>query len=126
MAVTYTLGKDYTVSGLSGTADLTVTFAAERVDITTRDGAKPFKMTVDGLHNTTFEGSVLATETTSFVIGDSYDLTVGGSSLGSLVCMTANREESQDGIVTYKLTLRPGLESTAANQITVGPGDYRA
>lgn len=125
MAVTYKLGKNYTVDGLVGTTDLTVTHATERVDVTTRDGDHPFKKTVDGLHNLTFEGSVLATDTTEFIIGLTYPLTVNDVVLGDTICLAANREESQDGIVTYKLTLRPGLESKANNQVTVGPGEFR-
>lgn len=126
MAVTYTLGKDYTVSGLTGATDLTVTHAGERVDVTTRDAAKPFKLTVAGLTQVTFECSVYATNSTKFAIGDSYAVTVNGDSLGDLVCMSANREEPQDGVVTYKLTLRPGFESAVADQIDVGPGTYRS
>jgi hypothetical protein len=39
--------------------------------------------------------------------------------------MDANREEPQEGVVTYKLTLKTGLESATANQVDIGPGEYR-
>lgn len=122
----YTLGKDYTVSGLSGVSDLTVTREVDRVDVTTRKNAKPFKMTASGLPSTTFECTVLADANTSFTIGQAYSVTVAGTALGSLVCMTANREEPQSGVINYKLTLRPGEESETCDQVDIGPGDYRS
>ena len=125
MATTYTLGKEYTVQGLAGVSELTITKSAERIDVTTRCLAKPIKQTVAGLEDTTFEGTVLAAQDTKFKIGDSYALTVKGQSLGELVCMTANREEPQAGVITYKVTLKPGEESETNNQVDVGPGTYR-
>lgn len=122
----YTLGKDYTVSGLSGVSDLTVTREVDRVDVTTRDNAKPFKMTASGLTSTTFECTVLADGDTKFSIGKAYSVTVDGAALGSLVCLTATREEPQSGVINYKLTLRPGEESEVCDQVEIGPGDYRS
>ena len=126
MPSTYSLGKDYTVSGLSGVSELTVTRSGERIDVGTRCLAKPFKQTDVGLTDTTFECTVLATSTTIFTIGKGYTVTVAGESLGMLICMTANREEPQAGVITFKLTLKPGVESETANQIDIGPGDYRS
>ena len=121
----YTLGKDYTVSGLTGVSELTVTRDGERIDVTTRKQSKPFKATVAGFGDMTFECTVMATKTTVFTIGKGYTVTVGGNSLGQLICMSANREEPQAGVITYRLTLKPGLESETADQIDIGPGDYR-
>lgn len=128
MAVTYTLGRDYTVSGLTAATDLTVTRSGERIDITTRFHPKPFKSTVAGFGDLTFECSVYAEATTEFTIGKSYSVTLNGNALGEngLICMTANREEPQEGIITYRLTFKPGLESEIDNQIPIGPGEYRA
>ncbi len=126
MPATYSLGKDYTVSGLAGVSELTLTKSGERIDVTTRCAGLPIKQTDVGLEDTTFEGTVLATATTTFVIGKAYTLTVKGQSLGELICMTANREEPQAGVITFKVTLKPGEESATSNQITIGPGDYRS
>lgn len=128
MAVTYTLGRDYTVSGLTAATDLTVTRSGERIDITTRFHDKPFKSTVAGFADLTFECSVYAADDTEFTIGKAYSVTLNGTALSTdgLICMTANREEPQEGIITYRLTFKPGLESDVANQIPIGPGDYRA
>lgn len=125
MAATINLGKDWTLSGLSGCSDLTVTRNVEAVDTTTRSGAKPIKKTKGGIKDSTFEGTVLATAATEFVIGKEYSLTLNGGAAKPLICMNANREEPGEGVVTFKLTMKPGLESEASNQVTVGPGDYR-
>lgn len=126
----YTLGRDYTVEGLTGATDLTVTYSGERIDVSTRKGAKPYKHTIAGFPDMTFECSVYATATTSFVVGKAYDITLNGADLvdgddNSFICMSANREEPIDGVVTYRLTLKPGLESESPNQTTIGPGSWR-
>jgi len=121
----YTLGKAYTVSGLAGVTDLTVTFEGERIDVTTRKVAKPIKLTAAGFPDMTFECTVLATGTTTFSIGKAYPVTLNGAAFADMICMSANREEPQVGVINYKLTLKPGLESEVADQIAVGPGTYR-
>lgn len=124
MPATYTLGRDYTVSGLTGATDLEVTRSGERIDVTTRAHTKPIKKTVAGFPDLTFSCTVYATAATTFTVGKAYAVTLNGDSLGSLICMDANREEPQDGVVTYKLVLKPGLESETKNQVPVGPGEY--
>lgn len=128
---TYTLGKDYTVSGLDGVSDLTLTIEADRVDVTTRKVAKPFKLTAAGLQAKTFECTVMkkvtdGSQDPDFTIGKKYTVTLAGGDALDLICMTANREEPQAGIITYKLTLRPGEESEICDQVDVGPGTYRS
>lgn len=125
MPSSYTLGKNYTVSGLAGATDLVVTQAAERVDVTTRKGDKPIKASDAGLIDETFECTVLAEAATKFVIGKAYPVTLNGSVLADLVCLQANRDETRTGVITFKLKMRRGLESAATNQFDVGPGGYR-
>ncbi|MFN9913443.1 MAG: hypothetical protein ACK53L_12705, partial [Pirellulaceae bacterium] len=79
-----------------------------------------------GIPDYTFEGTVLATATTSMVIGQSYSLVVNGGTAKDVICLTANREEPQEGVVNYNVTMKPGVASEAANQVTVGPSDYRS
>lgn len=122
---TYTLGRDYTVSGLTGASELTVTREGERIDVTTREHPKPFKLTVAGFPATTIECSVFATQSTSFTVGQAYTLTLNGESFTNVVCMAATREEPQAGIITYRLKFRPGTPHEPANRVQVGPGDYR-
>lgn len=125
MPSVYTLGKNYTVSGLTGASELTVTRSSERVDVTTRKGDMPYKATDSGLIDEVFECTVYAADDTSFVIGQSYAITVNGDALVDAVCMSANREEQKDGVITFKLTFRRGEDAEACNQDEVGPGDYR-
>lgn len=122
---TYTLGRDYTVSGLAGASELTVTREGERIDVTTREHAKPFKLTVAGFPATTIECSVFATATTAFSVGQAYTMTLNGEAFTGVVCMAATREEPQAGIITYRLKFRPGTPADVANQIPVGAGTYR-
>lgn len=122
---TYTLGRDYTVSGLTGASELTVTREGERIDVTTREHAKPFKLTVAGFPATTIECSVFATATTNFTVGSPYTITLNGEAFTDVVCMAATREEPQSGIITYRLKFRPGTPHETANRVQVGPGDYR-
>lgn len=125
MAVTYTLGKNYTVSGLAGASELTVTREGERIDVSTRDNAKPFKLTVAGFASTTIEGSVFATATTSFTVGGTYTITLNGDAFADVVCMSASREEPQSGVITYRLKFRPGTPLDTASRVTIGPGEFR-
>lgn len=122
---TYTLGRNYTVSGLTGASDLTVTRDGERIDVTTRENTKPVKLTVAGFEDMTLECTVLATSTTTFSVGKSYAITLNGGSAMDLICMAATREEPQAGVITYKLKFRPGEESETDDQVSIGPGTYR-
>lgn len=124
MPATINLGRDYTVAGLSGVSDLEVTRSGERIDVTTRAGAKPIKKTMAGFEDSTFTCTVLGGAATIFTIGKEYSLTLNGDVL-PLICMNAVREEPQEGVYNYKLTMKPGVESETANQLDVGPGDFR-
>jgi len=67
---------------------------------------------------------VLAKADTFFTVGKQYTVTLAGDAF-TLICMDANREEPQEGIINYKLTMKPGEESEVDNQVQVGPGTYR-
>jgi hypothetical protein len=113
---TYTLGKDYTVEGLTGASDLTWTQAGERLDVTTREGTKPYKKTVAGLVKHTVDCSVLAQDSTKFEIGETVSLVLNDQERTCIV-VQANRSEPKDGVVTYSLQLTPG--SSPANTCPV-------
>ncbi len=124
MAATINLGRDYTVAGLTGVSDLEMTYSGERIDVTTRYGAKPIKRYKTGFPDKTFTCTVLAKADTFFTVGKQYTVTLAGDAF-TLICMDANREEPQEGIINYKLTMKPGEESEVDNQVQVGPGTYR-
>lgn len=114
---TISLGKNYTISGAIGNvSDLTLTTAGEKIDITTRTGTDPFKMTDIGLSKFTLEATVLAEASTTYAIGGSVSVTASGVT-GTLICTNADRSEPVDGVVTYKLTLTHGYVS--ANTVSV-------
>ncbi len=122
---TYTLGKDYTVSGLTGVSELTYTRTGERLDVTTREGAKPYKKTVAGFGDETLECSVFepAGQTggaafAGFKIGEQKTVVINGTSIQAVI-MSANRSEPQDGVVVYQLTLRPGEALDTAQQAPI-------
>lgn len=108
---TISLGKDFTITaGLQNVSDLTLTRAAEKIDITTRTGTKPLKHTEAGLQKITLECAIIAEAGTTYAIGSSLSLTSSGYS-GSVIVTNADRSEPNDGLVTYKLTLTPGFAS---------------
>ena len=125
MPATINLGKDYTVAGLTGVSDLELTRTSERIDVMTRAGSKPIKRTMAGFEDMSFTCTVLGGATTAFTVGKEYSVTLAGD-VFPLICMSAVREEPQEGVYNYKLTMKPGVESELVNQLAVGPGDFRA
>lgn len=112
MATTISLGKSYTITGaLENVSDLTVTRAAEKIDVTTRAGTKPLKFTEAGLPKITLECTVIAESDTSYEMGGQVSVTCADYT-GNAIIVNADREEPDDGPVTYKLTLTPGTAST--------------
>ena len=108
MATTISLGKDYTItSGLTNVSDLTLTRSGEKIDVTTRFGAKPLKYTEAGLPKITLECTVIAGADTTYPVGGSVTVASSGFS-GSVIIVSADRSEPHDGMVTYKLSLTPG------------------
>jgi hypothetical protein len=110
MAFSYTLGKDYTIDGLAGVSELTVTDAAENVDITTRYGSNPLRFTAVGLGKITLEATVMATDETTFDVGGAVTIECPDFD-GTAIIVSAPREEGEDGAVSYRLTMTPGTAS---------------
>lgn len=114
---TINLGKDYTItSGLTNVSDLTLTYSAEKIDITTRAGSLPLKYTEAGLAKITLECTVIAESGTTYSVGGAVSVASSGYT-GTVVVVSADRDEPDDGPVTYKLTLTPG--SAVANPVAV-------
>lgn len=108
---TINLGKDFHVDGLAGVGELTWTQSAEKLDVTTRTGNKPYKQTKAGLVKHVFECTVYADDATTFSIGAAKTLTINGLEHDCIIA-SARRSEPKDGVVTYQLTLTPGTAST--------------
>jgi hypothetical protein len=109
---TITLGKDYTVDGLTGASDLTYAESGEKLDVSTRTGTKPYKQTKAGLVQKSLECTVFAEASTQFAVGEARTVKLNGG--GDIACIvtSARRSEPKDGIVTYQLTLKPGTAPT--------------
>lgn len=105
---TISLGKDYTISGgIDNVSELTITRTGEQLDVTTREGSLPLKYTVAGLQKITLECTILAEASTTYSVGSSVTVTSSGYT-GDLIVMSVDRDEPQDGVVTYKLMMTPG------------------
>lgn len=114
---TINLGKNYTItSGLQNVSDLTLTYSAEKIDVTTRAGTLPLKYTEAGLKKITLECTVIAEASTTYNVGGTVTIASSGYS-GTVVVVSADRDEPDDGPVTYKLTLTPG--TAVANPVAV-------
>lgn len=108
MAATINLGKDYTISGgITNVTDLTLNRTGEKIDITTRFGSLPLKFTTAGLPKVTLECTVLAESSTTYSVGATVAVASSGYT-GSVIVLDAERDEPEEGPVTYKLTLTPG------------------
>jgi hypothetical protein len=117
MSATISLGKDYTITGgISNVSDLTLNRQAEKIDITTRAGSDPLKFTAAGLPKITLECTVIAESSTSYSIGQSVSVASSGYT-GALIVTNADRDEPDDGPVTYKLTLTPGVASATPVEV---------
>lgn len=109
---TYSLGKDYTITGgIENVSDLTITRSGEQLDVTTREGTLPLKYTKAGLQKVTLECTILAEADTTYSVGGSVSVASSGFT-GDVIVVQANRDEPQDGVVTYKLTMTPGTALT--------------
>lgn len=114
---TISLGKDFTITGgLTNVSDLTLTRAAEKIDITTRTGAKPLKHTEAGLQKITLECTIIAEASTTYAVGAAVSLASSGYT-GAVIVSNADRSEPNDGLVTYKLTLTPGTASPVTVEV---------
>ena len=108
---TINLGKDFTItSGITNVTDLTMTVAADKIDVTTRSGTKPLRHTLPGLAKRTFECTVKAEVATTYAIGGSISL-VCAEYTGSVIILDAERSEPEDGLVEYRVTMTPGSAS---------------
>jgi|694.fasta_scaffold65264_7 hypothetical protein len=103
MAVTYTLGKDATISGISGCVrDVTASIEASRIDVTCRgDDKRKFK---SGLREATIEVEVLDEPPAA---GDEITISHANSGLGGIFIVTSvARSEPLDDVVSYKISCK--------------------
>jgi hypothetical protein len=121
MATTILLGKDTTISGLTGVQDVSMTIEAEKVDATTKGSTGVYKRTVAGLQSRTLEATVLGDTTQSY--GKSVTVTVsvtGGTSFAMTGVLTsAKRTQPIGGAEAVSVTIKPGIALDSGDQVTI-------
>ena len=97
---TVQLGKDVTISGVSGARSCTVTNSANEIDVTKfGDTSRKFRR---GLVEQTVE--IECVEDPGVTAGSSF--TISGTNTGNatFVCTSVKRDEPLDGVVTYTVS----------------------
>ena len=121
MATTIQLGKDTTISGLTGVQDVSMTIEAEKVDATTKGSTGVYKRTIAGLQARTLEATVLGDTTQSY--GKAVTVTVsvtGGTAFAiSGVLTSAKRTQPIGGAEAVSVTIKPGIALDAGDQVTI-------
>jgi hypothetical protein len=121
MATTVQLGKDTTISGLTGVQDVSMTIEAEKVDATTRGSTGVYKRTVAGLQSRTLEATVLGDSPQSY--GKAVTVTVtpsGGTSFTITgVLLSAKRTQPIGGAEAVSVTIKPGVSLDSGDQVTI-------
>jgi hypothetical protein len=121
MATTILLGKNTTISGLTGVQDVSMTIESEKVDATTKGSAGIYKRTMAGLMARTLEATVLGDGSQTY--GKAVSVTVspsGGTAFAiSGVITSAKRTQPVGGAEAVSLTIKPGVPLDNADQVTV-------
>jgi orotidine-5'-phosphate decarboxylase len=116
MPTTIQLGKNTTISGLTGVQDVSMTTESEKVDATTKGSTGVYKRTVAGLTSRMLEATVLGDATQSY--GKQVAVTVGGFSITGVVT-SAKRTQPIAGAEAVSITIKPGIALDAGDQVTI-------
>ena len=121
MPTTILLGKNTTISGLTGVQDVSMTIEAEKVDATTKGSTGIYKRTIAGLSSRTLEATVLGDSTQTY--GKSVSVTVaasGGTAFAITgVVTSAKRTQPIGGAEAVSITIKPGVANESANQADI-------
>jgi hypothetical protein len=121
MPTTILLGKDTTISGLTGVQDVSMTIESEKVDATTKGSTGVYKRTVAGLQARTLEATVLGDSTQKY--GRQVSVTVapsGGTAFAITgVITSAKRTQPIGGAEAVSITIKPGVALAEADQVEV-------
>jgi hypothetical protein len=121
MATTIQLGKDTTISGLTGVQDVSMTIEAEKVDATTKGSTGVYKRTIAGLQARTLEATVLGDTTQSYGKAVTVTVSVTGGTAFSIsgVLTSAKRTQPIAGAEAVSVTIKPGIALDAGDQVTI-------
>lgn len=102
MAVTYTLGKDATFTGLSDVRSCTATIEGTQIDVTSKSDTK--RRYKAGFQEATIEAEVLSTPP---AIGTTISVTHTNSGLsGTFIVTQVTENQPLDDVVSWSVTLK--------------------
>jgi hypothetical protein len=121
MATTIQLGKNTTISGLTGVQDVSMTIESEKVDATTKGSSGIYKRTMAGLQSRTLEATVLGDSTQTYGWTIVVTVTPSGGTAFSItgVVTSAKRTQPIGGAEAVSITIKPGTALDAGDQVTV-------
>ena len=121
MATTIKLGKNTTVSGLTGVVDSSITVEVEKVDATTRGSTGLYKRIVAGLQSRTLEVTVLGDYSHEWGSLKTVSVSVSGTAQLTMTGVVTNvkRSEPIGDKVSSTLTIKPGESVENADKISV-------
>jgi len=121
MATTIKLGKNTTVSGLTGVVDSSITLEVEKVDATTRGSTGLYKRIVAGLQSRTLEVTVLGDYSHEWGALKAVTVNVSGAAQLTMTGVVTNvkRSEPIGDKITSTLTIKPGEQVEAGDTISV-------
>jgi hypothetical protein len=121
MATTIQLGKDTTISGLTGVQDVSMTIEAEKVDATTKGSIGIYKRTVAGLQARTLEATVLGDTAQTYGKSVVVVVSVTGGTAFSItgVVTSAKRTQPLAGAEAVSITIKPGIALDSGDQVSI-------
>jgi hypothetical protein len=110
MPTTIKLGKNTTVSNVTGVVDASMKIEVEKVDATTRGASGVFKRSVAGLQSRTLEVTAIGDHTRTY-----------GSSTYVVVAVSGSTEMAMTGVITAVKRSEP-IGDKISSTITIKPG----
>lgn len=121
MATTIKLGKNTTVSNVTGVVDASMKVEVEKIDATTRGASGVYKRMVAGLASRTLEVTAIGDYTHTYGESKSVVVSVSGSAAFSMtgVVTKVTRSEPIGDKITNTLTIKPGDPLDNGDQIDI-------
>jgi hypothetical protein len=122
MATTIKLGKNTTVSNVTGVVDASIKIEVEKVDATTRkESGGVYKRTVAGLQSRTLEVTAIGDYSRIYGASTYVVVAVSGSTEMAMtgVIVNVKRSEPIGDKISSTITIKPGDPLDAGDRITV-------
>jgi len=118
---TILLGKNTTITGLTGVQDVSMTIETEKVDATTRGATGVYKRTIAGLQSRMLEATVLGDSVQTYGKEVAVNVTATGTTGFSItgVITSAKRTQPIGGAEAVSITIKPGIALDVSDQVNV-------